>query len=90
VLENAVGNTVATVCTQRQQNLFTYSFTQLSKRNSNKYKCEYKQRQKKPLFKTEDLRHGSAVDDTPDGEMLLYWVEMGILHINPNITQIWR
>lgn len=32
----------------------------------------------------------SEADDPPDGEMLLYWVEMGILHINPNRTEIWR
>lgn len=32
--------------------------------------------------------HESDADDTPDGEMLLYWVEMGILHVNPNRTQI--
>jgi len=36
------------------------------------------------------MMHESAADDTPDGEMLLCGVEIGILHVNPNRTQIWR
>jgi len=90
-METAVSSTVASVCTQPKQNSFTYSFTQLNKRGNNKnIQMWVKTKPGKATVQNgRPMRYESAADDTPDGEMFLYWVEMSILHINLNRKQTW-